>query len=100
MKFFDKHMTIKEKNGRVVTQEQLEKLDEMLTEYNVEHFFTYPMDATDGIANNDEDVCEIVYESKNSGTVFLVIALWHKTYHGLTDEKLAEAMVKAIEKLA
>lgn len=85
---------IKDTEKYPVTIEMVETLDEMLSEYGVTHFFSYPIDSTDGIANNAEDYLAIFYDKKDNLTFNLVYALWCKTTRQVEDEILCKALRK------
>lgn len=86
--------TIKESDNHPVTLEMIETLDSMLNEYGVTHFFSYPIDSTNGIANNQEDFLSVAYDSKDRMTFDLVYMLWSKTVRNIEDDKLYKAMKK------
>ena len=86
--------TIKSTENHPIEDGMIEKLDEMLTQYGVQHFFSLPIDSTDGIANNDEDCLNIFYASEDSMTFNLVYMLWVKTTRHCTDEMIVNAMRK------
>lgn len=88
---------IKDTDKYPITIEMVETLDEMLSEYGVTHFFSYPIDSTDGIANNPEDYLTIFYDGKDSLTFNLVYALWCKTTRQVEDEVLYKALRKMSE---
>lgn len=92
----DETTTIKDTENHPIKEGMIEKLDEMLTEYGVQHFFTLPIDATDGIANNDDDYLNVFYDSKDKMTFNLVYMLWVKTVRNATDEMIETAMKKIV----
>lgn len=92
----DRTKVIKDTDNYPINEGMIEKLDEMLTENGIQHFFTLPIDATDGIANNDEDCLNVFYDSKDEMAFFLTYALWIKTYRGADDEMIKKAMQKII----
>lgn len=92
----DETTIIKDTENHPIKEGMIEKLDEMLTEYGVQHFFTLPIDATDGIANNDDDYLNVFYDSKDEMTFNLVYMLWVKTIRNATDEMIETAMKKIV----
>jgi hypothetical protein len=66
----------------------------MLNEYDVQHFFSLPINATDGIANNPDDYVTVFYESENSVTFNLVYAVWCKCVRRIDDETIYNALEK------
>lgn len=90
----DTGKTIKDTNKHPVTMEMTERLDGMLNEYGIMHFFSLPIDSTDGIANNDEDFLTVFYSSEDRLAFNLVYALWCKTVRNIEDELLYSALTK------
>lgn len=86
--------TIRSTENHPIEDGMIEKLDEMLTEYGVQHFFTLPIDSTDGIANNDDDYLNVFYDSKDEMTFDLVYMLWMKSVRNASDEMIKKAMSK------
>lgn len=94
----DTTKTIKDTDKHPVTEEMIEKLDAMLNEYGITHFFTLPINSTDGIANNDEDYLNVFYDSKDSLSFNLVYALWCKVTKRVEDELIYKALEMMIAK--
>lgn len=90
----DKGKDIKDTEKYPMTMDKIEKLDKMLSEYGVTHFFSLPIDSTDGIANNDEDYLTVFYDSKDSLSFNLAYALWCKTIRNVDDEMIYESLTK------
>lgn len=70
--------------------EMIEKLDEMLTTYGVQHFFSLPNNETE----DAEYIFDLFYDSEDRITVDLVYLLWAKTVRKVSSEKIVEAMQK------
>lgn len=94
----DRFITIHEKEKYPITEELIEKLDEMLTQYNIQHFFSLPISNLDGTAADDE-VVSISYESKDEVTVELIICLWSRIHRNYEQEMIYKAFSKKIKKL-
>lgn len=93
----DTCLNIREDENHRIEEGMIEKLDAMLTEYGVEHFFTLPIDSTDGIANDDSHVLTVFYDkSKDEMTFDLVYALWSKVVRHADDDKLRAALAKRL----
>ena len=92
----DRTQTIKDTEKHPIKEGMIEKLDEMLTANGIQHFFTLPIDATDGIANNDDDCLNLFYDSKDETVFFLTYALWTKMYRGTDDKTIKKAMQKFV----
>lgn len=88
----DTTKAIKDTDEYPVTEEMIDKLDNMLNEYGVTHFFTLPIDSTDGVANDAEDLLNVFYDSKDDLLFNLVYALWCKAIRRVKDEKLYKAL--------
>ena len=69
--------TIKEKEDSKVTMRMFRRLDEMLNEANVQHFFSLPVESKNGLVN-DEDYASVWYDSSDSMTFNHVFSLWCK----------------------
>lgn len=97
----NRYQVIKDYEGvESVSNEMIEKLDEMLTEYGVQHFFTLPEGDENGIAINDDEIVYLYYDAdKDEMTFGLVYMLWAKTVRKVSDERLAKAMKKFADKL-
>ena len=88
----DMTKTIKDTADYPIEEGMIEKLDAMLTEYGVQHFFSQPISSTDGIADNDEDCLNVFYDSKDGIAFALVYMLWCKAIRKATDEMVKKAM--------
>lgn len=74
------------------TEEHLEKYDEMLNQYGIDHAFTYP---TDVELDEDENlVCKVLYMEEDEITFDLVTLLFCKTVLNKADDKIKESMKK------
>ena len=89
----NEYLHIKEKEGKEVTEEMVEKLDEMLNQYNVQHFFSEPMNENED--DEIDNVLAIFYEDKDRQTFYLVYMLWCKTVRNIEEQKIWKAMKKA-----
>lgn len=70
----------------------IEKLDQMLTENGIKHYFSLPHEAS---IDKDETISlECGYDSDDSTTFFLIYALWCKTVRKAPDEMIKKAMLK------
>lgn len=88
----DTTITIRDTKDYPIEDGMIEKLDDMLNEHGVSHFFTLPIDSTDGIANNDNDCLNLFYDSKDKLTFDLIYALWLKSIRKVNDEKIYEGL--------
>ena len=85
---------IRETEDYAVTEEMISKLDEMLTNAGVTHFFTLPFNQEDGFPADDHVAC-VFYDDDQDATAFAcVYILWSKVVRKLPDEKIKKAMVK------
>ena len=82
-----------------VNDGMLEKLDEMLNQYNVPHFFTLPDGDDEGFAIDQTHVAKLYYESENHTACIIVYMLWLKTIRNVPDEKIAKVMMKTAERI-
>lgn len=90
----DRMIAIHDKEDSIVSYEMIEKLDQMLNEYNVPHAFTlYNAD------HQDTDVAfNLYYEEKDEMTLDLVLMLWAKLERKFNDEKISEMMRRASQR--
>lgn len=96
----DRTITIKSTDKHRIENGMIEKLDEMLNGYNITHFFTTPIDSTNGIANNDEDYLNLFYDEEDEMTVDLVYALWCKTIRHIEDKLICNALSEMAKRAA
>lgn len=90
-----RYQVIKDYEDCIVEEGMIEILDEMLTEYGVEHFFTLPDGDENGIALDDSHVVNVYYDdTKDSMTFSLVFLLWSKTVRKMRDERMEKGIVK------
>lgn len=83
-----------------VTEEMLEKLDAMLTEYGVNHFFALPMGDEDGVAINDDEVAVVYYDGDVDRIKFnLVYVLWSKAVRQIHDERIERGIKRWADRL-
>lgn len=97
----DSYHVIRETEEYPVTEGMIEKLDAMLSEYGVPHYFALPnADPETGYAKDDE-VLNLYYEAKDTKVWVLVYALWLKTVREYDDdEKIGDAVSKAFKAIS
>lgn len=88
----DRVQKIRDREGYEIKTGMIEKLDEMLTAYGVEHFFSLPDGDGSGVAVDQDEVVYVYYEEKDRMTFALVYMLWAKTVRGADDDKIKKAM--------
>ena len=90
----DRIIAIHDKEDSIVSYEMIEKLDQMLNEYNVPHAFSlYFAD------HQDTDVAfNLYYEEKDEMTLDLVLMHWAKLERKFNDEKISEMMRRASQR--
>lgn len=101
MKIYDSSIIIKNSlEFTNVDQDLLDLLDNMLTEYAVEHSFKLPSPEAIDKADNEmkEAIVELCYMEKDKDTFELVYMLWMVHNRGADHKKLMKAMAKFIEK--
>ena len=101
MKIYDSSIIIKNsKEFANVDQDLLDLLDEMLTDYEVEHCFIIPSPEAIDKADNEmkEAIVELCYMEKDKDTVALVYMLWMVHNRGADHKKLMKAIANFIEK--
>ena len=98
MKIYDSRIIIK--NSTEFANADLDLLDEMLTDYAVEHYFKLPsLEETDKAEDEGEEaIIELCYMVKDEDTFALVYMLWMVHNRGADHKKLVKAMAKFIEK--
>lgn len=97
VKVFDCYVPIKDREGHPDMDDALlEKLDEMLTTYDVAHAFSLPHEKT--MEDHPEATLEVAYDSSDDITFSLVYMLFNKAYRNSADKKVAESMVKVSAK--
>lgn len=99
MKIYDRYVVIKDYDDdpriQDVGEGMLEKLDEMLTEYNISHAFTYPMYEDQGQGNDtDEAVARVIYCTEDEMNFELVYCLWASIYRNMPREKILKCFAK------
>lgn len=88
----DMYHNIKDTEEFPLEDGMVERLDEMLTEYKVDHFFSLPHPSD---IDKDETASLMVgYDSKDDVTFFLVYALWLKSVRNAPDEMINKAMLR------
>ena len=97
MKIFDMmHVVRSEYEGIEVTEEMYVKLDEMLTEYGVDHAFRLPKPNEFDDSENAEMVC--MYLEDDDTAYDLVFLLWTHKVVGMSDGKIGKAAAKVFVK--
>ena len=91
----DRRIAIHDKEDSIVSYEMIEKLEQMLNDYAIPHAFTlYDSDI------QDSDVAfNLFYEEKDETTLSLVLMLWAKLERKFNDEKIAEMMRRASQRI-
>lgn len=95
LKIFDRYVNIKNRDDlEDCTMELVEKLDQMLTEYGVEHAFSLASkEEIDTINDTVAEYCvTLLYEEKDEMTFSLVYTLWARVYRKAPDEKIRKVM--------
>lgn len=95
LKIFDRYVNIKNRDDlEDCTMELVEKLDQMLTEYGVEHAFSLASkEEIDTINDTGAEYCvTLMYEEKDEMTFSLVYTLWARVYRKAPDEKIRKVM--------
>ena len=95
----DQMKPIKETEEFPVKDEMIEKLDQMLTEYGVQHFFTLPSEQDEEGFVKDGYVLDLFYDSDDYMTFTLVYALWLKTIRKVEDEMIWNGFKKIVNKI-
>ena len=93
MKIYDSSIIIKNSlEFTNVDQDLLDLLDNMLTEYAVEHSFKLPSPEAIDKADNEmkEAIVELCYMDKDKDTFALVYMLWMVNNRGADHEKLVK----------
>ena len=101
MKIYDSSIIIKNSiEFTNVDLDLLDLLDEMLTDYAVEHCFKYPsLEDTDKAEDEGKEaIVELCYMEKDKDAFALVYMLWMVNNRGADHKKLMKAMAKFIEK--
>ena len=101
MKIYDSRTIIKNSPELAnVDLDLLDLLDEMLTDYAVEHCFKLPSLEDEDKAEDEgkEAIVELCYMEKDKDTFALVYMLWMVHNRGADHKKLMKAMAKFIEK--
>lgn len=104
MKIHDRMINITDRDFmKSIEMVDIEKLDQMLTENNVEHTFFY---ATEEMQNKCEEkgdreyIVTLLYSEEDEITVSLIVLLWNKTTRNAPDEKIIEAFRRQSKKYA
>lgn len=93
----NRYQVVKNTEDCTINEGMIEKLDEMLTEYGVKHFFTLPDGDANGSAIDQDAVVNVFYDDDtDSMTFFLVYALWSKTVRKISDKRIIHGIEKYI----
>lgn len=93
----NRYQVIKNNNECQIEDGMIEKLDEMLNEYGVKHFFTLPDGDGTGAAIDQDAVVNVFYDADTDEmTFFLVYALWTKTVRKMSDKRILNGMERFI----
>nr|DAT93971.1 MAG TPA: hypothetical protein [Caudoviricetes sp.] len=95
LKIYDAYLNIKNSEGlENCTMEMLEKLNQMLTEYDVSHTFSLASEKEIEAINDTgaEYFVTVMYEKKDEMTFNLVYALWLRVYRKVSTEKIRKAL--------
>ena len=94
---FDTYKIIHDSEGFTnFDEELLEKLDMLLDQVGVDHAFCECRH--DEILADENCVMTVMYNSEDGEKFFLAYALFIRTFRGATDEIIAEAMKKHLER--
>lgn len=104
MKIFDRYVLIKDYDGNDYTgvldadDEKLEKLDQMLNEYKIDHCFTFPyFEGAD--PDPDNAVVRLIYSTEDEMQLELVYCLWASIHRNMPREKILACFAKKARKL-
>ncbi len=95
MKVYDVRIPIHETpEGEPPVDETIGKLDEMLTQYGIDHCFTLP--SSEEIEADPKPLSyHLYYQSEQNVEVTLVVSLYIKLYLNEDKQKILEAIVKS-----
>ncbi len=100
MKLYDISIPVHETTeGEPSINDSIEKLDEMLTQYGIDHCFALP---TYQAMNLDPKplVYNLYYRSEQNTELTLVISLWLKIYLNRETNRILEAIEKSLKNTA
>jgi len=98
MKLYDVRLPIHETpEDEPTIHETIEKLDEMLTQYGIDHYFALPSEA-EIEADPKPLVYQLFYQSEQDVELTLVVSLWCKLYLNKDKQHILEAIVKRFGK--
>ena len=101
MTMFDRRIPIHEtEDGKPGIDTVIETLDEMLTQYGVNHFFAYATDHEQKATKetSGKDLCYwLYYDSVQNTETSLIIGLFMKTKLDKDDSKIVECVTTSIE---
>jgi hypothetical protein len=90
MTIFDSGLVMKDREGTPGVFETIEKLDEMLNAYNIEHSFTLPQHAI--IEKYPTAMAVLNYMDADEMVVDLIYALFCKVHRNAGDKEVAKAL--------
>jgi hypothetical protein len=89
---FDTYLVLHNKEGVRNIDEVLDKLDEMLDTYGIEHSFTLPHGAC--LEKHPTAVMALNYKGEDNMALSLVYALFSKIYRGADDYRLGKVLAQ------
>ena len=84
----DRYHVIRDSEKAPLIDGMVEVLDTMLTDNQVQHYFSLPIDP------QDDEALNINYAVEDEMKFFLVYALWLKTVRKISDESIKRAMLR------
>lgn len=101
MKIYDRYVVIKDYDDPAildVDEDKLEKLDNMLNEYNIPHFFTYPIfEGKD--PDPEEAAARLIYGADDEMNLELVYCLWASIHRNMPREKIIACFAKKAKRM-
>lgn len=101
MKIYDRYVVIKDYDDPAildVDEDKLEKLDNMLNEYNIPHFFTYPIvEGKD--PDPEEAAARLIYGTEDEMNFELVYCLWASIHRNMPREKIIAGFAKKAKRM-
>lgn len=98
MKLYDTRIPVHETpKGEPAMDTVIEKLDEMLTQYGVDHCFALATDA-EMDADPKPLLYHLFYQAEQNVELTLVIGLWLKLYLNRDNQRIIESIMKSLSK--